>query len=172
MHVRLLSEIEFWYYSTFNIRQFRTYWYGWLSLLLIFLSDIITWYLHFHSRHLGTFSLRAYNENNTHIQRWPVLWHLLDPHDGVIKLRVYGLQVFERGFFVQHALVEGQRESCVDELSVVQSLQGGFVTLETTIRNVSWYLLNLVIWQVWVTGSNTVDRRGELFLLCWYLVIL
>lgn len=89
--------------------------------------------------------LRAYNEDNTHIQRLPVLWHLLDPHDGVIKLRVYGLQVFERGFFVQHALVEGQRESCVDELSVVQSLQGGFVTLETTIRNVSWYLL-LVIW--------------------------
>lgn len=65
------------------------------------------------------------------------LRYLLDPHDGVIKLRVYGLQVFERGFLVQHSLVERQREAGVDELSMVQSLQGGFVTLETTIRNVT-----------------------------------
>lgn len=49
--------------------------------------------------------------------------HLLDPHDGVIKLRVYGLQVFERRLLVQHLLVERQREARVDELPVIQSLR-------------------------------------------------
>lgn len=58
------------------------------------------------------------------IERSAVLFHLLDPHDGVIKLRVYGLQVFQCGLLVQHSLVEGQREACVDEFSMVQSLQG------------------------------------------------
>lgn len=61
--------------------------------------------------------------------------YLLDPHDGVIELRIYGLQVFESRFLVQHSLVERQREAGVDELSVVQCLQGGFITLETTIRS-------------------------------------
>lgn len=51
--------------------------------------------------------------------------YLLDPHDGVIKLRVYRLQVFQRRLLVQHTLVERQREAGVDELSVVERLQGG-----------------------------------------------
>ncbi len=58
--------------------------------------------------------------------------YLLDPHDGVIKLRVDGLQVFQGGFLVQHSLVEWQREAGVDELSVVQSLQREFFTLKPT----------------------------------------
>lgn len=64
------------------------------------------------------------NNNSAHtlVVSCPVC-HLLDPHDGVIKLRVYGLQVFERWLLVQHLLVERQREARVDELSVVQSLQ-------------------------------------------------
>ena len=33
--------------------------------------------------------------------------YLLDPHDGVVKLGVYGLQVLEGGLLVEHALVEG-----------------------------------------------------------------
>lgn len=66
------------------------------------------------------------------IERSAVLFHLLDPHDGVIKLRVYGLQVFQCGLLVQHSLVEGQREACVDEFSMVQSLQGRiFFSLKT-----------------------------------------
>lgn len=76
----------------------------------------------------------AWNNNNTQIQRYPILCYLLDPHDGVIKLRVYGLQVFECGFLVQHSLVERQREAGVDELSMVQSLKGGIFALEPTIR--------------------------------------
>lgn len=45
--------------------------------------------------------------------------YLLDPHDGVVELRVDGLQVFQGGFLVQHLLVERQRESGVYELPVV-----------------------------------------------------
>lgn len=59
-----------------------------------------------------------------HVEGSAVQFYLLDPHDGVIKLRVYGLQVLQRGLLVQHSLVEGQREACVDEFSMVQSLQG------------------------------------------------
>ncbi len=47
----------------------------------------------------------------------------LDPHDGVVKLRVDGLQVFQGGFLVKHALVEGQSEACVNELPMIQCLQ-------------------------------------------------
>ncbi len=47
----------------------------------------------------------------------------LDPHDGVVKLRVDGLQVFQGGFLVKHALVEGQSEARVNELPMIQCLQ-------------------------------------------------
>lgn len=61
--------------------------------------------------------------NNTHSEE-SIPCYLLDPHDGVVKLRVYGLQVFERRLLVQHSLVERQREAGIDELAVVQSLRG------------------------------------------------
>lgn len=49
---------------------------------------------------------------------------LLDPDEGVVKLRIDGLQVFESQRFVQNALVEGQGETRVDELSMEQGLEG------------------------------------------------
>lgn len=56
-------------------------------------------------------------------QKCPSPQYLLDPHDGVVKLSVYGLQVFECGFLVQHSFVEWQCKASVNELAVVQSLQ-------------------------------------------------
>lgn len=52
--------------------------------------------------------------------------HSLGPDNGVVELRVDGLQVLQRRALVQHPFVEGQREAGVDELPMVQSLwQGG-----------------------------------------------
>lgn len=49
--------------------------------------------------------------------------NLLDPYERVVKFRVHGLQVFEGQRLVQDALVEGQRETRVDELAMEQSLR-------------------------------------------------
>ena len=50
--------------------------------------------------------------------------YLLHPHDGVVKLRVNRLQVFQSGFLVEHTLVERQSEASIDELAMVQGLEG------------------------------------------------
>jgi len=47
----------------------------------------------------------------------------LDPDEGVVKLGVNGLQVFESPGLVQDTLVERQREARVDELPMKQGLQ-------------------------------------------------
>ena len=47
---------------------------------------------------------------------------LPDPDEGVVELGVDGLQVLQQQLLVEHALVEGQREACVDELAVEQRL--------------------------------------------------
>lgn len=47
----------------------------------------------------------------------------LDPHEGVVELGVYWLQVFESQRFVQDTLVKWQRETSVDELAVEKSLR-------------------------------------------------
>jgi len=51
--------------------------------------------------------------------------HSLGPDDGVVKLRVDGFQILQRGPLVQHPLVEGQREAGIDELPVIESLRWG-----------------------------------------------
>lgn len=91
---------------------------------------------------------------HTQAERSPLPCHLLDPHDGVIKLRVYGLQVFECGLLIQHSLVEGQREARVDELSMVQSLQGEFVSLKTMEKNINWLSLNQMMCLVRASGPS------------------
>lgn len=48
----------------------------------------------------------------------------LDPHEGVVELRVYWLQVFEGQRLVQDALVKWEWEASVDKLSVEKSLKG------------------------------------------------
>lgn len=48
---------------------------------------------------------------------------LLDPDERVVELRVDGLQVFESQWLVQNALVEGQRETRVDEFTMEQGLK-------------------------------------------------
>lgn len=48
---------------------------------------------------------------------------LLDPDERVVKLWIYGLQVFESQRFVQDTLVEGQGETCVDEFTMEQGLE-------------------------------------------------
>lgn len=47
----------------------------------------------------------------------------LDPDEGVVKLGVNGLQVFQSPGLVQDALVERQREARVDEFPMKQGLQ-------------------------------------------------
>lgn len=47
---------------------------------------------------------------------------VLDPQERIVEFRIHRLNVFGRQLFVQHALVERQRESRVDESSVIQSL--------------------------------------------------
>lgn len=80
--------------------------------------------------------------------------YLLDPHDGVIKLRIYGLQVFQCGLFIQHSLVERQREAGVDELPVVQSLWGGHATLAPRIKTPGCFQLKfLQKWQLKQAGD-------------------
>lgn len=49
--------------------------------------------------------------------------HSLDPDERVVKLRVDGLQVFQSQRFIQDALIKGQREACVYELSMKESLR-------------------------------------------------
>ncbi len=48
---------------------------------------------------------------------------LLDPDERVVKLWIYGLQIFESQRFVQDALVEGEGETCVDEFAMEQGLE-------------------------------------------------
>lgn len=43
---------------------------------------------------------------------------LLDPDERVVKLWIYGLQVFEGQRFVQNPLVEGEGKTCVDEFAM------------------------------------------------------
>ena len=47
----------------------------------------------------------------------------LDPHEGVVELWIYRLQVFEGQRLVQDTLVKRQWETSVDELSVEKSLR-------------------------------------------------
>lgn len=48
---------------------------------------------------------------------------LLDPDEWVVKLWIYGLQVFERQRFIQDSLVERQRETSVYEFAMEQGLE-------------------------------------------------
>lgn len=53
-----------------------------------------------------------------------MIWsHSLNPHEGVIKLRIYWLQIDECQRFVEHSFVKWQRETSVDELAVEKSLR-------------------------------------------------
>ena len=47
---------------------------------------------------------------------------VLDPQERIVEFRVYRLDVFGGQFLVQHALIERQRESRIDESTVIQSL--------------------------------------------------
>jgi hypothetical protein len=47
---------------------------------------------------------------------------VLDPQKRIVEFRVYRLDVFGGQFLVQHALIERQRESRIDEPAVIQSL--------------------------------------------------
>lgn len=53
-----------------------------------------------------------------------VFLDLLDPDEWVVKLWIYGLQVFESQRFVKNTLVEGEGETCVDEFAMEQGLEG------------------------------------------------
>ena len=48
---------------------------------------------------------------------------IFDPNQGIEKLGIDRLDVFGGEFLVQHSFVERQRESRVDEASVIQSLE-------------------------------------------------
>lgn len=48
---------------------------------------------------------------------------LLDPDEWVVKLWIYGLQVFESQRFIQDMLVERQRETSVYEFAMEQGLE-------------------------------------------------
>ena len=67
--------------------------------------------------------------------------YLLDPHDGVVKLGVYGLQVLEGGLLVEHALVEGQCEACINELPVIQGLGRHKGNIQKGDSRLDWMML-------------------------------
>lgn len=49
---------------------------------------------------------------------------LLDPHERVVKLWIYGLEVLQSQRFVQDAFIERQGEACVNEFPMEQGLGG------------------------------------------------
>lgn len=57
----------------------------------------------------------------------------LDPDNGVVEFRVNGFQVFQGWSLVEHPLVEREGETCVNELSMVQSLRGKETELRSLI---------------------------------------
>lgn len=48
----------------------------------------------------------------------------LDPDNGVVEFGIDGFQVFQGWSLVEHPLVEREGETCVNKLSMVQSLRG------------------------------------------------
>lgn len=58
---------------------------------------------------------------------WLFSKDLLDPDERVVKLWIYGLQVFESQWFVQNPLVEREGETRVDEFAMEQGLKRNIV---------------------------------------------
>lgn len=102
--------------------------------------------------------------NNTQQQfqtsrRW-ILWlfsqNLLDPDERVVKLWIYGLQVFESQWFVQNPLVEREGETRVDEFAMEQGLKrnnvGSSIRRQLQFNKTDIYIHGLLVYwkMVWL----------------------